>query len=155
MSACKLCGRDFCALPGSGVCHKNRLRREGAASAEGAALDEAQRWRIAAVLGWAVAAALAAVLLLGCSADPHDTEPEPQPELCPDVAPAEVPLPEGCYEDEPRCEPSWADMDQVHAPCVRHYYCGAGSCVTAWDCECVAEVQAECGAPLPVACGGV
>lgn len=65
---------------------------------------------------------------------------------------AELGLP-STKEDEPACEPSWADMDPAHAPCVRHYVCD-GSCVTVFDCECVAEV-AECGVPLPVACGGV
>jgi hypothetical protein len=90
-------------------------------------------------------------LMLAACTTVHETEPEPP--AC-DVAPVDIALPSGCYEDEPACEPSWADMDPAHAPCVRHYVCG-GSCVTAFNCECVAEVQAECGAPLPVACGGV
>jgi hypothetical protein len=76
----------------------------------------------------------------------HEAEP-----AC-DVEPATISLPSGCHEEEPACEPSWADMDPAHAPCVRHYVCN-GSCVTAFDCECVAEVAA-CGVPLPPACGG-
>lgn len=88
------------------------------------------------------------LLTLAACTTVHETEP-----AC-GVAPVDVALPAGCYEDEPACEPSWADMDPDHAPCMRHYYCGTGSCVTAWDCECVAEVQAQCGVPLPAACGG-
>ena len=79
----------------------------------------------------------------------HETEPT----AC-DVEPATISLPPGCYEDEPACDPSWSATPPDLLPCVRHYYCGTGSCVTAFDCECVAEVAA-CGVPLPVACGGV
>lgn len=75
----------------------------------------------------------------------HETEP-----AC-DVAPVDISLPAGCYEDEPACEPSWSATPPDLLPCVRHYACD-GSCVTAYDCECAAEVADVCGAPLPTIC---
>jgi hypothetical protein len=79
-------------------------------------------------------------------------EPEPEPPAC-DVAPADIALPAGCYEDEPACEPSWSATPPDLLPCVRHYVCG-GSCVTAYDCECVAEVSACLGDDVaPGICG--
>jgi hypothetical protein len=81
---------------------------------------------------------LLTIALCACSTV-HETEPP----AC-DVAPADIALPSGCYEDEPACEPSWSATPPDLLPCVRHYVCD-GSCVTAYDCECIDEVAACLG----------
>lgn len=121
---------------------------EALAQAREDAERRAARWRFAAGVGWALALflALAAPLLLGCSApDSGYTEPE----ACPNVPAAEVPLPEGCTDDP-------CGYDTPLERCTRTYVCASrpGVCVTAYDCACAAELAAclDDGTEAPSIC---
>jgi hypothetical protein len=110
------------------------------------ALDTAERlttrWRIAAAIGWAVAAALAAAMLLGCSAPPGvGPELEPDPDACPEVPAADVPLPDGCVDSDCRHSTS---LER----CTRDYVCESrpGVCIRGWRCGCARELAACLGA---------
>lgn len=131
--------------------HTISIRVEGLEELERLIASEAfarraNRWRILAAVGWAVAAALAATLLLGCSAPPG-----PEPDACPDVAHAEISLPEGCTDDPCGYETS---LER----CARTYVCdrNPGVCVTAYDCGCADELVAclDDGAQVPSICEG-